>query len=331
MTRETPQGDNTADEFKKEEEAETEAFLRRMHKTVEEEFGDLGEGDTIETEDGPVAVPKGGVGRLAGGALTAVAGVAGLAAWKHSHTSSQPFDFSQLSPEAAGSISKDIERQKEVVRQYYKQYLHKDLTEQEVTNVTSFMKTIMVAEGTLGNAKDPTGYRVKFGSDIFHGDAHPNESQNFSGGTTTAAGGYQFLFSTWEGAAKARGLTKFSDHSQQDVAALYLMEQKGSLMEIAQGNFREGIHDNRSTWASFPGAGYKGQSEQPMERLEAAYQHFGGKFGGEDLVASATPQQSNGRNYRVIREQQQSADAKNDPSKKDKGHAKTSAPESAIV
>ena len=49
-------------------------------------------------------------------------------------------------------------------------------------------------------------------------------------GMTTAAGRYQFLKGTWDGAARQYGLKDFSPQNQ-DIAALALMAQNGCSFE----------------------------------------------------------------------------------------------------
>jgi muramidase (phage lysozyme) len=120
-------------------------------------------------------------------------------------------------------------------------------------NVSAMLDVIGKAEGA--------DYGTLFGGKQFNDfSAHPNVISSFKqtdGRTnrTSAAGKYQFLNKTWKGAANQLGLTDFSPESQ-DLAAIYLMKQRGALDDVKGGNFKDAIGKLGQEWASLPSSTY---------------------------------------------------------------------------
>ena len=111
------------------------------------------------------------------------------------------------------------------------------------------------------------GYYTLYGnSKIDSLAAHPNIKVTKWGITSTAAGRYQFLTRTWNDIATKLGLTDFSEQNQ-DVAALYLMNQQGALDALAKGDVLSAFYRIRKIWASLPGAGY-GQKERTKSDVQ---------------------------------------------------------------
>jgi muramidase (phage lysozyme) len=140
-------------------------------------------------------------------------------------------------------------------------------------NLKAFLLMIQYAEGTLGiNA-----YRMLYGGGLFNDySMHPNIAITKWGITSTAAGAYQFLFSTWLELQSALELPDFSPLSQ-DKATVGLLRKKYALSDVLSGNIISAIYKCKKIWASFPGAGY-GQGEKRIEDLIQFYVKAGGQL-----------------------------------------------------
>jgi lysozyme len=149
------------------------------------------------------------------------------------------------------------------------------MTQWEQQNVTAFLRTIRVSEGTAGN----DGYSILVGGDHFDSFAdHPRQLVYLPnlGYSSSAAGAYQILRRTWDGVAAKLGLSDFSP-SSQDRAAVELIKQRGALADVRAGRFADAIAKCKKEWASLPGAGY-GQRENSLATLQAAYINAGGNL-----------------------------------------------------
>jgi len=148
-----------------------------------------------------------------------------------------------------------------------------EMTPWEQKNVSAFLQTIRVSEGTSGS----DGYSVLVGGGHFDSFADhprvlvylPNLRINSS-----AAGAYQILRRTWDGVAAKLGLPDFSPTSQ-DRAAVELIRQRGALADVRAGRFAAAVEKCKKEWASLPGAGY-GQRENSLATLQGAYLSAGG-------------------------------------------------------
>jgi muramidase (phage lysozyme) len=135
----------------------------------------------------------------------------------------------------------------------------------EHPNVRRYLDLIAQAEGTARYA-DP--YRVAFGgSAIPDLSRHPGIARRFrqtdgKANTTTAAGKYQFLHSTWNDVAGALGLSDFSPRSQ-DLGALELMRRSGSLDDVLRGDYATAVRKDGRTWASLPSSPYPQPKRSP--------------------------------------------------------------------
>jgi lysozyme len=144
-------------------------------------------------------------------------------------------------------------------------------TDQAGANRAAFLQMLRVSEGTSG----PLGYQTYYGGSTFTDmSRHPNVKHKAGGITSTAAGAYQFLFSTWEECRRALSLPDFSPDSQ-DQAAIFLIKRRGALGDVDAGNFAAAVAKCAKEWASLPGAGY-GQHENTLASLEAVYLGQGG-------------------------------------------------------
>lgn len=168
-------------------------------------------------------------------------------------------------------------------------------------NKAAFLWMIRVCEGTSGTA----GYKTLFTGATFDPDSttfvatnkyvkqfdgqpnkayqwadHPNlpVSASISGNgiTSTAAGAYQFLYSTWKECQKALNLSDFSEVNQ-DKACLYLLKRRRALDDVENGNFTSAIAKTNTIWASLPGSPYN-QNPKDFGTALALYKQGGGTF-----------------------------------------------------
>lgn len=142
-------------------------------------------------------------------------------------------------------------------------------------NVRAFLRVIRTGEGTA----DADGYRRMFGGELFSGFAdHPRRKITRKLGgrniTSTAAGAYQFLSSTWDETRARMGLTDFAPASQ-DLAALGRIAARGALNDVLAGRFASAVRKCAYEWASLPGSPY-GQPVMTAARASAVYAAAGG-------------------------------------------------------
>lgn len=141
----------------------------------------------------------------------------------------------------------------------------------ENNNVQAFLQMIRYAEGTTGDI----GYRTMFTGKTFEGfERHPNIRNCYGTLCSTAAGAYQFLFTTWEELRKKLSLKDFSPQSQ-DLGAIELLRRRGALNDVIAGNFYTAVQKVNKEWASMPGSPY-GQPTKTMAQLESVYNDNGG-------------------------------------------------------
>jgi muramidase (phage lysozyme) len=142
-------------------------------------------------------------------------------------------------------------------------------------NVQAVLRLIRVGEGTAGE----NGYRTLFGGGLFDSFAdHPRQRITRKMGgrniTSTAAGAYQFLASTWDETARVMGLPSFSP-GNQDLGALGRIAARGALEDVKAGRFEVAVKKIAREWASMPGSPY-GQPVISWERARAVYAAAGG-------------------------------------------------------
>ncbi|WP_232461077.1 glycoside hydrolase family 104 protein [Burkholderia ubonensis] len=139
------------------------------------------------------------------------------------------------------------------------------------TNVQAFLRMVRVGEGTAG----PNGYTTLFGGGQFSDmSRHPNIAVTRGGYTSTAAGAYQILYSTWLEAKAALGLPDFSPASQ-DLAACWLIKRRGALADVQNGAVATAIGKCNKEWASLAGSPY-GQPKLTLAQDETNFAAFGG-------------------------------------------------------
>lgn len=138
-------------------------------------------------------------------------------------------------------------------------------------NVKAFLRVIRVGEGTAG----PDGYRTLYGGGKFSGFTdHPRVKVTAGKWTSTAAGAYQALASTWDETKRIMGLPDFSPASQ-DMFALGRIAARGALNDVLAGRFDSAVRKCAWEWASLPGSPY-GQPTISWERAASLYASAGG-------------------------------------------------------
>lgn len=101
---------------------------------------------------------------------------------------------------------------------------------------------------------------------------HPNLAVRWANGQppSSAAGRYQFLYSTWNGL----NMPNFSPRSQ-DIAAVKLMQRRGMIEPLLRGDFTGAIHKGAPEWASLPisggGSYYGGQGAKILGDLRNVF------------------------------------------------------------
>jgi len=138
------------------------------------------------------------------------------------------------------------------------------------------------------------GYNTLFGNERFDSlDEHPNISKKFKQTnnrtrSTTAAGRYQFLKSTWDEAANALGLADFSPESQ-DLAAIYLMERARALNDVASGDFANAERKLGKVWASLPSSPYPQPTRSQQFVRDFLAERGYAAPGGDDVIRALVP------------------------------------------
>lgn len=152
--------------------------------------------------------------------------------------------------------------------------------EEAGANVVAVLDAIAWSEGTSSIPNSDDGYLVLVGATpthplLFHGyGSHPrilNRQLN-----STAAGRYQFIYSTWYALSERLHLPDFSPMSQ-DYGCIELIHECDAIADAVAGYFERVVAKCAHVWASLPGAGY-GQPERKMAGLVKAYKDAGGEL-----------------------------------------------------
>lgn len=144
--------------------------------------------------------------------------------------------------------------------------------------VKAFLDTVAWAEGA--------NYNTLYGGGTFSSYSwHPLERGITAGNyTSTAAGRYQFLRRTWNGIAQKLGLSDFSPRNQ-DIGALGLIDERGELSNIINGNIEAALHGLGCLWASLPFSGC-GQKEKSLSSVLNYYNGALRVYGSNQVVNS---------------------------------------------
>ena len=145
-------------------------------------------------------------------------------------------------------------------KKYYKELLQNSY-------ISAALDTIAKAEGVK------YGYYTLYGNTKIESlKEHPNRAITKWGITSTAAGRYQFLYKTWVSIAKKLKLDSFSPENQ-DIAALYLIDEKGAISDLMKGDVLTAFYKIRKIWASLPAAGY-GQGERSEAYIKQWFDYY---------------------------------------------------------
>ena len=126
---------------------------------------------------------------------------------------------------------------------------------------------------------------------------HPRQLFDFTETTgrpnkTTAAGRYQFLSNTWDEQAKKLGLPDFGERSQ-DLAAVNLLQERGILPDVLQGNWESAVKKSGPIWASLPSSPYP----QPRQSNEFVMGKLNpNRMYAQTTTSDANPPMANSRN-----------------------------------
>ena len=140
------------------------------------------------------------------------------------------------------------------------------------SNVRAFLRVIRTGEGTA----DEKGYTRIFGGKQFNSFTdHPRVYVPFGKTSSSAAGAYQFLASTWDETRRIMGLPDFSPASQ-DMGALGRIAARGALDDVLAGRFESAVRKCALEWASLPSSPY-GQPVISWPRAHAIFADAGGR------------------------------------------------------
>jgi len=160
------------------------------------------------------------------------------------------------------------------------------------SNVKAFLAMIRWSENKAAKV-DSDRYRTMYGGRFFANfsdhpyitkewlgaklpDSYCRDAGLSSGCITTAAGGYQFISSTWRRMRDKLGLEDFSANSQ-DLAAIALISERGALGLVENGEFSKAVNILKAEWASLPGSGV-GQPTNSFLAVQNNYLNNGGKI-----------------------------------------------------
>lgn len=142
------------------------------------------------------------------------------------------------------------------------------MTSEEI-NIAAFLKLIRFAEH---HTDSDDVYFLLYGGRQKYNDTsrHPNRAITAWGHTSTAAGAYQILYSTWK-EARDRGVVIDFSKASQDKLARSKLQSRGALPSIQKGEIERAIPFLRSEWTSLPGAK---QSKMTMAQARERFDRY---------------------------------------------------------
>lgn len=143
--------------------------------------------------------------------------------------------------------------------------------------VSAYLHLIRAGE----TSQNPSAYSELFGGGSFDSFAdHPRKAITKGRVTSTAAGAYQFLATTWDSLVRKYGFTDFAPSSQDQAAIALIAEKRGAIEAIKAGDINAAIRLTNRIWASLPGSPY-GQPTRTYEQASQVFQEYGGVLADE--------------------------------------------------
>ena len=155
----------------------------------------------------------------------------------------------------------------------------------EIARLKAFMYALRYGEGTLGEK----GYKTIVGGGTFDDfSKHPKKSvsikyfdtnkNEYTAIYSTAAGAYQFLFTTWSDIVSQYGkkysINDFSPKNQDKGCIILIKCNCKALSEITNGNIEEAVKKCKKIWASLPYSSYGQRTEKIEKFLEYYNKHL---------------------------------------------------------
>lgn len=155
-------------------------------------------------------------------------------------------------------------------------------------NVRTMLDLIATSEGVKHGYN--TGFGNSYVSDL---SRHPNQIKTFRQtdgitNTTSAFGRYQYLNKTWKGLNSKYGLPSDMSPTNQDLGAILLMMENGSLKHALNGDFKTAALKASDTWVSLPGSTAK-QPKHDISFVDKFLSKRGVANTGTSVPYSAAP------------------------------------------
>lgn len=113
-------------------------------------------------------------------------------------------------------------------------------------NVVAFLAAIADGEGA--------NYNTYYGGGTFNNNGpHPCRTVTAGKYSSTAAGRYQFLCSTWQGLVNNYGLPNYMSSQNQDIGAIILLSGLQAIAPLMRGDLQTAIQRANHTWPSLSG------------------------------------------------------------------------------
>lgn len=131
------------------------------------------------------------------------------------------------------------------------------------------------AEGTYNAANPGLMYRTRYGNYTFTDmSRHPNIVGTRWGKSSTAAGAYQFLYSSWVEMKVKLNLKDFTPMSQ-DLAFVQKLKDRGIYDQIIAGNLATALKKASKEWSSLPGGKHARKS---IAEVQGYFKSAGGNL-----------------------------------------------------